>query len=170
MRITKLLWAICPLCLCTALCFQSCSNTPESNDDEVGVELIRNPNSAHGYDEQMKMPVISFETETHDFGRLTAGESITYSFRFTNTGNADLYIHQIITSCSCTGRKYPTHAIKPGATDTIFVTYNAENKSPRRFRTSITIHSNAVNEMTKLYLKGEIMPKEVKENEAIEIE
>ncbi|MBR3877616.1 MAG: DUF1573 domain-containing protein [Bacteroidaceae bacterium] len=112
-----------------------------------------------------------FDKTTIDLGQITNDSPIKECyFTFTNTGNADLYIHQIITSCSCTGRKYPTHAIKPGATDTIFVTYNAENKSPRRFRTSITIHSNAVNEMTKLYLKGEIMPKEVKENEAIEIE
>ena len=114
---------------------------------------------------------MKFDKTTIDLGQITSDAPIRECFfTFTNSGNADLYIHQIITSCSCTGRKYPTHAIKPGATDTIFVTYNAENKSPRRFRTSITIHSNAVNEMTKLYLKGEIMPKEVKENKPIEIE
>ena len=114
---------------------------------------------------------MKFDKTTIDLGQIT-NEALVREcyFTFTNTGNADLYIHQIITSCSCTGRKYPTHAIKPGATDTIFVTYNAENKSPRKFRTSITIHSNAVAEMTKLYLKGEIMPKEVKENAVIEVE
>lgn len=114
---------------------------------------------------------IKFDKTTIDLGKITADAPVKESFfTFTNNGDADLYIHQIITSCSCTGRKYPTHAIKPGATDTIFVTYNAEHKSPRRFRTSITIHSNAATEMTKLYLKGEIMPQDVKENKDIEVE
>ena len=54
--------------------------------------------------------------------------------------------------------------------DTIFVTYNGEKKSPRKFRTSITVHSNGIPEMTKLYIKGEQLPKKVVENEVIEIE
>lgn len=118
-----------------------------------------------------KKAEITFEKTTIDLGKISKDNPIRNCyFTFTNTGNSDLYIHQVITSCSCTSRKFPTNAIKPGATDTIFVTYNAEKKSPRRFRTSITIHSNAKTEMTKLYLKGEVMPQDVKENEIIEVE
>jgi L-fucose isomerase-like protein len=69
-----------------------------------------------------------------------------------------------------TGNKYPKHAIVPGASDTIFVTYNGEKKAPRKFRSSITIHSNAVTEMTKLYIKGEMLPAKVKEIPVIEVE
>ncbi len=116
-------------------------------------------------------PQIKFDRTTIDLGKIGQTNPIKECyFIFTNTGGSDLYIHQIITSCSCTGKRYPTHAIAPGASDTIFVTYNAENKSPRKFRTSITIHSNAVTEMTKLYLKGEILPQEEKENAIIEVE
>ena len=91
-------------------------------------------------------------------------------FIFKNTGNTNLYIHQIIPTCSCTSNKYPTHAIEPGASDTIFVTYNGEGKAPRKFRSSITIHSNAETEMTKIYIKGELLPAEVVETPIIEIE
>lgn len=116
-------------------------------------------------------PEISFDKTTIDLGKFGPANPIQECyFIFTNTGESDLYIHQIITSCSCTGKKYPTSAIKPGASDTIFVTYNAENKSPRKFRTSITVHSNAVTEMTKLYLKGEILPQEERENAIIEVD
>lgn len=114
---------------------------------------------------------INFDRTTIDLGKFGPANPIQEChFIFTNTGDADLYIHQIITSCSCTGKSHPTRAIKPGESDTIFVTYNAENKSPRKFRTSITIHSNAETEMTKLYLKGEILPQEERENEIIEVE
>ena len=57
---------------------------------DTDIDLIRNPKSAQGYDDTEKMPVISFDQELHDFGRLSAGESISYSFHFKNTGNADL--------------------------------------------------------------------------------
>lgn len=114
---------------------------------------------------------IKFSNTTIDLGKIGKEAPIRECFfTFTNTGDADLYIHQIITSCSCTGQKYPTHPIKPGASDTIFVTYNAENKSPRKFRTSVTVHSNAKTEMMKLYLKGEILPQEIKENEIVEVD
>ena len=116
-------------------------------------------------------PEIKFDKTTIDLGKIGTDIPIKECFfLFKNTGDANLYIHQIITSCSCTGKRYPTRGIKPGESDTIFVTYNAENKSPRKFRTSITIHSNAKTEMTKLYLKGEILPQKVQDNEVIQVD
>ena len=117
-----------------------------------------------------KRAKIEFEKTTIDLGKFDQKNAVRHSqFIFKNTGDANLYIHQIIPTCSCTNPKYPTHAIVPGASDTIFVTYNGEGKSPRKFRSSITIHSNAITEMTKVYIKGELLPAKVVENEIIEI-
>jgi NAD+--asparagine ADP-ribosyltransferase len=118
-----------------------------------------------------KRAKIEFEKTTIDLGKFGQEEAVRHcQFIFKNTGDANLYIHQIIPTCSCTSNKYPTHAIAPGASDTIFVTYNGEGKSPRKFRSSITIHSNAVTEMTKIYIKGELLPVKVQETPIIEIE
>ena len=118
-----------------------------------------------------KRAKIEFEKTTIDLGKFGQEEAVRHcQFIFKNTGDANLYIHQIIPTCSCTSNKYPTHAIAPGASDTIFVTYNGEGKSPRKFRSSITIHSNAVTEMTKIYIKGELLPAKVQETPIIEIE
>ena len=118
-----------------------------------------------------KRAKIEFEKTTIDLGKFGQEEAVRHcQFIFRNTGDANLYIHQIIPTCSCTSNKYPTHAIAPGASDTIFVTYNGEGKSPRKFRSSITIHSNAVTEMTKIYIKGELLPAKVLETPIIEIE
>lgn len=126
---------------------------------------------SNAQDKDKNKAKIEFEQTTIDLGKFGQKNAVhKCSFVFKNTGNANLYIHQIIPTCSCTSNKYPTHAIVPGATDTIFVTYNGEGKSPRKFRTSITIHSNAVNEMTKVYLKGELLPAEVVETPIIEAE
>jgi NAD+--asparagine ADP-ribosyltransferase len=118
-----------------------------------------------------KRAKIEFEKTTIDLGKFGQEEAVRHcQFIFKNTGDANLYIHQIIPTCSCTSNKYPTHAIVPGASDTIFVTYNGEGKSPRKFRSSITIHSNAVTEMTKIYIKGELLPAKVQETPILEIE
>lgn len=120
--------------------------------------------------QEEKRAKIEFEKTTIDLGRFDQENAVRHcQFIFKNTGDANLYIHQIIPTCSCTNPKYPTHAIVPGASDTIFVTYNGEGKSPRKFRSSITIHSNAITEMTKVYIKGELLPAKVVENEIIEI-
>ena len=74
----------------------------KGNDKGADVDIIQNPNSAEGYDESQKMPKITFETDMHDFGQLMAGENISYSFKFTNTGNADLIISGCDASCGCT--------------------------------------------------------------------
>ena len=111
---------------------------------------------------------IKFEKTTIDLGRFGRETPIRKcAFVFTNTGDADLYIHQIFTSCRCTGKEFPTHAIKPGAKDSIIVIFNGEKSAPRKFRTSITVHSNAKTEMTKVYIKGEMLPAKIKENEVI---
>lgn len=118
-----------------------------------------------------KRAKIEFEKTTIDLGKFGQEEAVRHcQFIFRNIGDANLYIHQIIPTCSCTSNKYPTHAIAPGASDTIFVTYNGEGKSPRKFRSSITIHSNAETEMTKIYIKGELLPAKVQETPIIEIE
>ena len=123
------------------------------------------------YAQEVKKPKIEFEKSTIDLGKFGQENPVHHcQFIFKNTGDANLYIHQIIPTCSCTSQKYPKHAIKPGASDTIFVTYNGEGKSPRKFRTSVTIHSNAVTEMTKVYIKGELLPAKVQETPVIEIE
>ncbi|MBR2318501.1 MAG: DUF1573 domain-containing protein [Bacteroidaceae bacterium] len=120
---------------------------------------------------QEKRPKIEFEKPTVDLGKFGQENAVHHcQFIFKNTGDEKLYIHQVIPTCSCTSSRYPHQAVAPGASDTIFITYNGTGKAPRKFRTSITIHSNAVNEMTKVYIKGELLPAKVVETPDIQIE
>ncbi len=117
---------------------------------------------------QEKKATIEFDRTTIDLGKFGQENPIQKCFFiFRNTCEKNLYIHQIMTSCGCTDKKFPTHAIAPGESDTIFITYNGEGKSPRKFRTNITVHSNGTPEMMKLYIKGEMLPAKIKENEVI---
>ncbi|MBR6637693.1 MAG: DUF1573 domain-containing protein, partial [Lachnospiraceae bacterium] len=80
---------------------------------------------------EKKYADIKFEKKTHNFGTFAADTALLHcEFKFTNTGNADLYIHQAFASCGCTAPEIPTHAIKPGESGVIKVEYNGMRKAP----------------------------------------
>ena len=87
-------------------------------------------------------PAISFEKKIHDFGTVspTAGK-ISYVFEFTNTGNADLVITNVTSTCGCTVPVWPKAPIAPNAKGSITVTYDATRPGP--IAKDITVKSNA---------------------------
>lgn len=109
---------------------------------EADVDLIRNPLSAQGYDESQLMPVMTFDSDLHDFGRLSAGESISYSFHFRNTGNADLVISSTSATCGCTVADYPHGRIAPGGEGYVTVTFKSAGKSGQQYQ-EVTVVTNA---------------------------
>lgn len=101
---------------------------------------------------------IKFEKTSHDFGTFPESKSkVTCSFKFTNTGDKLLVIHQAIASCGCTVPQYPKEPIKPGESGEIIVTYDGEGKFPGHFRKSITIRTNAKQEIVRLYVEGDML-------------
>ena len=57
---------------------------------------------------------IKFDKLTHEFGTFSEDDPVvTCKFKFTNTGDELLVIHQAIASCGCTVPEYPKTPIKP---------------------------------------------------------
>lgn len=100
---------------------------------------------------------IKFDTLRHNFGKFSQKNPIVKcSFRFKNTGTAPLVIHQAFASCGCTVPTFTKEPVKPGDTGVIDVTYNGTDKFPGRFQKTITIRSNAVSEVTRLIIEGDM--------------
>lgn len=103
---------------------------------------------------------IKFEKTSHNFGTFPESESkVTCTFKFTNTGDNLLVIHQAIASCGCTVPQYPKEPIKPGESGEIVVTYNGAGKFPGHFKKSITLRTNAKQEVVRLYVEGDMTGK-----------
>ncbi|MBQ8443288.1 MAG: DUF1573 domain-containing protein [Bacteroides sp.] len=102
---------------------------------------------------------IKFDKTSHNFGTFPESEKVTCTFKFTNTGNNLLVIHQAIASCGCTVPQYPKEPIKPGESGEIVVTYNGAGKFPGHFKKSITIRTNAKKEIIRLYVEGDMVGK-----------
>lgn len=127
----------------------------QSKGGETDVDLIRNPRSAQGYDTSAKMPVLAFDSDLHDFGRLSAGESVSYSFHFRNTGNADLIISNCSATCGCTVADFPKGRIAPGEDGYVTVTFKSAGKSGQQFQ-EVTVVSNAQPARTKLKIIAQV--------------
>ena len=134
------------------LLFAGCRQ-PVSVDPDV--DLIRNPLSAEGYNSDTALPEMTFDSELHDFGRLSAGESISYSFHFRNTGSADLIISSASATCGCTVADYPKGRIAPGGEGYVTVTFKSAGKAGQQFQ-EVVVVSNAQPSRVRLKITAQV--------------
>jgi hypothetical protein len=106
-------------------------------------------------------PVMTFETETHDFEKITEGEQVKYAFKFKNTGKSELIISDARGSCGCTVPEYPNKPIAPGENAIIWVGFNSEGKHGIQEKT-VTIISNANPHTKVITIKAQVLPADKK--------
>ena len=126
--------------LFAALLLAACGG--QSSQGDIDVDLINNPATADGTDAKAKAAAITFDCDLHDFGRITQGESISYSFHFRNTGTSDLIISGCTATCGCTVADYPRGRIAPGKDGYITVSFNSQGKTGQQYQ-EVTVSSNA---------------------------
>ena len=109
------------------------------------------------YAAAQKQADIKFDKLTHNFGKFAESNPVQKcTFTFTNVGDAPLIINQAVASCGCTIPEYTKAPIAPGQKGTIEVTYNGTGKIPGHFKKSITVRTNGLTEMIRLYVEGDM--------------
>ena len=105
---------------------------------------------------------ITFDSLTINYGKILQGDNGTVDFKFTNTGDRDLKINKVRSSCGCTIPKKPDSLIAPGVSDLIKVNYDTERIGI--INKTIIVNSNAANETVILKITGEVLdPENIKE-------
>ncbi|GIV27879.1 MAG: hypothetical protein KatS3mg027_1693 [Bacteroidia bacterium] len=133
-----------------SLIFASCSqNTDNSSNQEPSSNEINVGN-------KNELPIIDFEEEEHDFGKIVQGEKVTYDFKFTNVGKSNLVISNAAASCGCTVADFPKEPIPPGKSGKITVEFNSEGKSGYTEKT-ITVVTNCEPNTKILKIKVDIV-------------
>jgi|TARA_B110000483_G_scaffold238018_1_gene313861 hypothetical protein len=130
----------------------SCS----SNDGEITTDIVNNPNTAAEQVDPEKLPSMTFDNELFEFGEITQGESVSYSYTFTNTGKTDLIITSAKGSCGCTVPEWPKTPIKPGEKSQIDVVFNSEGKKGRQHK-KVTVLANTQPSTNVVALSGEVI-------------
>ena len=96
-----------------------------------------------------------FETDEHNFGSIAQGESVTYEFKFTNSGTEPLIISKAEGTWGCTVPIWPKEPIMKGQQGTIKVTFNSAGKMGVQDKT-VTLTSNAQQNPIVLHMKGTV--------------
>jgi len=138
---------ILPIFLFCAISFAGCRNKAASND-QVRYHLSDTTGDA----------IITFDEVEHDFGKIDEGERVAYIFAFANTGDADLVVTSVITSCGCTASKYDNKPISSGRKGSVEVVFDSSDRSGLQTKT-ITVQSNAKNKFIILRITAEVIEK-----------
>lgn len=105
-----------------------------------------------------KAAKMEFKSETLDYGEIKKGSDGVRVFEFTNTGDIDLVITNVTSSCGCTIPKKPDGPIKPGESGKIEVKYDTRRVGP--IRKTVTVYSNAEESTKALKIKGRVIDAE----------
>ena len=133
-----------------AMALFACNN---GNEKRLSGDLVTNPKSAQ--DTKGKKPVIHFDKTEFDFGKILQGEVVSYTFHFTNTGDAPLIITNVDKSCGCTASDYPRTPIEPGGTGEIKITY--DSKGHHGFQSKgLVVIANTMPSQTTLRIKADV--------------
>ena len=126
----------------------SCKNDGKDGG-AISTDVINVPSTASGKSATLgSAPIMTFNEIKHDFGKITEGEKISYSFVFKNTGGSDLVVSSAHGSCGCTIPSFPKEPVKPGQDSKIDVVFDSSDKSGLVEKT-VTIVTNC-NPSTKV--------------------
>ena len=108
---------------------------------------------------------IKFENELYDFGEITQGEKVKFTYQFTNVGESDLVISSAKGSCGCTVPDWPRKPIAPGESAEIRVVFNSEGKNGKQHK-KVSVIANTQPSTTVVALTGNIIKPVAEETDA----
>ena len=143
-----------------AILLASCGG--ERKDGSISTDVVTNSSTASGKPaDPGSLPVLVFQEQSFDFGKITQGEKVSHTFVFKNTGGSDLVISSAQGSCGCTVPQYPRQPIKPGETAKVDVTFNSEGKAGKVEKT-VTVITNCEPNTNVISIKAEVIVPEEK--------
>jgi len=103
-----------------------------------------------------EFPVMSFESTEYDFGTVSEGEIVDYTFKFTNTGNQPLIINKATATCGCTVPDWPKEPIAVGGKGEIKIKFDSKNRKNLQTK-YVNINANTQIPVTRLKITGNVL-------------
>ncbi len=118
------------LAFISSLVMVSCGQDSKDGERTISSDVVSIDATASGKTATPgSAPMIAFAEAKHNFGKITQGEIVSYSYVFVNNGGSDLVISSAQGSCGCTVPDYPKGAIKAGAQGKVDVKFDSASKS-----------------------------------------
>jgi hypothetical protein len=104
------------------------------------------------------LPGIAVDQPVFDFGEVRRGDEVVHTFTFRNSGDAELLIDRVKSTCGCTGVLLTEKNIPPGAEGTIKATFRSGNFQGRVTK-RILLYSNVPGaEPVRFTIQGMVNP------------
>ncbi|MEI8059898.1 MAG: DUF1573 domain-containing protein [Ferruginibacter sp.] len=132
-----------------------------ADDSKLGMmnDSLTIAKDQHEKDEALKnSTTVQLIDSSFNFGTITEGEKVAFSYRFKNTGTNPLIVFTTQTSCGCTVPEKPEKPVMPGETSYIKVVFNSAGKHGHNEK-DITVNANTTPAFPTLKLIGEIKDK-----------
>jgi hypothetical protein len=136
------------ICVCITSIFFSCDIRNTRNKADAMVS-----NTTAQFTDSTTVQLID---SVYNFGNVTDGDKVEYSYRFRNTGKNPLIVSSAVASCGCTVPEKPEEPIKPGETGFLKVVFNSKGRVGPVHKT-ITVTSNAYPKFPELELTGQVV-------------
>lgn len=104
------------------------------------------------------LPVADFEQVDHDFGTVSEGPKVSYTYKLKNTGQAPLIIQNAAPSCGCTVPSWSKEPIPVGGTGFVTAEFDTNGKSGIQNKT-ISVTANTWPKVTTLRFKAMVTSK-----------
>lgn len=139
------------ICALGATMLIGCSSEKgQSNSENTKVTAQENTSEANKVYAGM-----DFEEKSYDFGEITQGDKVEHVFKFKNTGDTDLIIKNVKTSCGCTAPEWPKEPIAAGETSEIKVVFNSRGKNGNQSK-NIMIYANVPDGLTSVKITAKV--------------
>lgn len=128
----------------------------------LSTAIISMPSFAQGNSSS----ALSFERNVWDFGVIDEVDgSVSYTFKFKNTGDAPVVLERVVVSCGCTTPEYTQKPIMPGDMGEIKITFDPADR-PGTFIKDIYISSGGGKNRDKITVRGEVngRPRSIEED------
>lgn len=87
-------------------------------------------------------PIINFDDENHDYGRVMYGDKVTHEFTVTNTGDETLIIDKVESTCGCTNVIKGASEIPPQEKTHVITSFDTTGLSAGKKQKKVFVHSN----------------------------
>ncbi|WP_158826455.1 DUF1573 domain-containing protein [Mucilaginibacter lacusdianchii] len=144
--------------LCIAGALTTACNQSQKSSQPAATSTTSIAATATPLVDSASAPVLKFDKEAYDFGKIKTGDKVTYEFKFTNAGKTPLIINDAVASCGCTKPEYENKPIQPGEGGAIKVTFNSAGKVGLQDK-MITITANTAPAQSVVHLTGEVTEK-----------
>ncbi len=102
---------------------------------------------------------ITFSEKEHSFGKINEGERVAYIFTFTNSGDADLIVSSVYSTCGCTVPKYDKKPIPPGGKGKLEVDYDSSGREGLQTKTITVVSNSEKNKVVILRITADVINK-----------